>query len=203
MLLASITAWGLGALGLILVYTVITWNRFVRHGNRVKEAASGVDVQLQRRSDLVPNLVAVVKGYAAHEKDTLEAVVKARGEATARGSSARDPKALAARAEPEGHLAKALSRLFLLVEAYPELRADKNFRRLHDDLVQIEDDLQYARRYYNGTVRDHNIAVERFPALLVALFLGCKAQPFFQADGEALRSVPTIDFPDADDEGSA
>ena len=172
-------------IGLLWLY-----NKLIRLRNRVREGESGVDVQLKRRHDLVPNLIAVVKGYAAHEQQTLEDVVEARQAAT-------QASALPDRASREAALSKTLGRLMLLVEAYPELKADKSFRQLHGDLVEIEDAIQYARRYYNGTVRDYNTAIERFPALLVAGSFGHTTRPFFELEAPAERSAPRVDLEDA------
>lgn len=180
-------SWLLGGGVLLVVWVAWIYNRLVGHGNKVREAFSGIDVQLKRRHDLVPNLVRVVKGYAQHEQETLEGVVRAR-------DAAQEANALSDRAARESGLAQSLGRLFALVEAYPELKADKNFRRLHGDLVEIEDALQYARRYYNGAVRDLNNLVERIPSNMVASLTGRKAEPFFQLDDAQERAVPAIDF---------
>src|SRR5262245_38955642 len=137
------------AVGLVLLWAIVTFNGLVRHGNRVREAFSGVDVQLKRRHDLVPNLVTIVRAYATHERQTLEEVTQARGEAAAAAS-------MPDRERSEAGLAASLGKLLALVEQYPNLKADGNFRKLQADLVEIEDHLQYARRYYNGTVRDLN-----------------------------------------------
>ncbi len=190
---AGLEIWLLAGGGLLLLWFVWTWNAFVRHGNKVREAYSGIDVQLKRRHDLVPNLVRTVKAYATHEQETLESVVEAR-------NAAADAEQIPDREARERGLQASLGKLFALVEAYPELKADKNFRALHGDLVEIEDALQYARRYYNGTVRDWNILVERIPSNIVAGIAGKKSEPFFQLDDAGESAVPSIDF---DDEGSA
>jgi LemA protein len=157
------------------------YNRFVRLRHKVREGYAGVDVQLRRRHDLVPNLVRVVQAYARHEQETLEGVVRARTEAVA-------ADAIPDRERRESDLARSLERLLVLVERYPDLKADANFRRLHADLVEVEDDLQYARRYYNATARDFNVAREQFPSNLVAALLGLKAEPYFEVE-EGLRST--------------
>lgn len=169
----------------LLIWGATTFNRFVRGRNRVRESFSGVDVQLKRRHDLVPNLVKVVQGYATHEHDTLEDVVKARGAAT-------DAASIPDRADREAALGKSIDRLMLLVEKYPDLKADQNFRDLQRDLVELEDTLQYARRYYNGTVRDYNTSIERFPAVVLAGLFNQKAQPFFQLDDDSERAAPQV-----------
>ncbi|MDA1194241.1 MAG: LemA family protein [Planctomycetota bacterium] len=177
--------------GLLVLWIAWTWNAFVRHGNRVREAHSGIDVQLKRRHDLVPNLVRVVKAYATHEQETLEGVVQAR-------NAAAEADALPDREASERGLQASLGKLFALVEAYPQLKADKNFRALHGDLVEIEDALQYARRYYNGTVRDWNNLVERVPSNIIASFAGKRVQPYFQVEDAAETAVPRIDFTDSE-----
>ena len=175
--------------GPVLLWAVVTFNAFIRLGNKVNEAFSGVDVQLKRRHDLVPNLVRVVKGYAEHEKDTLEAVVEARDQAAA-------AEQIPDRATRETALAGSLGRLFALVEQYPDLKADKNFRQLQTDLVSVEDDLQYARRYYNGTVRDFNTRIQRIPANLLAGCIGRKERDFFQLEDDAERDAPAVSLND-------
>lgn len=170
---------------LLLVWVAATYNRFIRGRNRVRESFSGVDVQLKRRHDLVPNLVKVVKGYAEHEHDTFEDVVKAR-------SAATEADKIPDREQRETQLSKSIGKLMLLVEAYPNLKADQNFRDLQKDLVEIEDHLQYARRYYNGTVRDYNTAIQHFPAMILAGLFGQKEQPFFQLDDDTERAAPNV-----------
>ena len=185
--LAALEIWLLLLAGVVFLWGMWAWNALVRGGNRVREAFSGVDVQLKRRHDLVPNLVRTVKAYATHEREALEAVVDARDAAR----SAHDTPERAAR---EATLATSMGKLLALVEAYPELKADANFRKLHHDLVEIEDALQYARRYYNGAVRDYNNRVETIPSSLVAALAGRKPEPFFQLDDAGESAVPRIDF---------
>jgi LemA protein len=183
----GLAGWATLAGATVLLWGAVTYNRLVQRGNRVREAYSGVDVQLKRRHDLVPNLVRVVKAYATHERETLDQVIEAR-------DAAQAADALPEREAGETGLGRSLTRLFALVERYPELKADKNFRKLHADLVEIEDHLQYARRYYNGTVRDLNNVVESFPSNLVAGLVGRKSKPFFELDEAAERAAPRIDF---------
>jgi LemA protein len=179
---------GLLAVGAgLLLYVALTFNRLVRLRQKVREGFSGVDVQLKRRQDLVPNLVKVVKGYARHERETLEEVVEAR-------TAARDAQTVGDRARKEEGLGRSLDRLFLLVERYPELRADENFRELHHDLVAIEDDLQYARRYYNATVRDLNTRVQVFPSNVLAGLFGFEEAPFFEIEDARERHAARIDW---------
>jgi LemA protein len=159
----------------LLLYAGITFNELVRERNQVRAAWADIDVQLQRRHDLVPQLAASVKGYAEHEKSTLSAIVELRMRAQAGGS-------IAQRAAVEAELAAQVTRLLALQERYPELKASGNFLQLQRDLVAVEDHLQYARRFYNGAVRVFNTHIEHFPELLLAAPLGFRAQDFFQAD---------------------
>ena len=177
----------IAVLAIGILYAIFTWNALVRLRMKVKEAFSGIDVQLKRRYDLIPNLVKTVKAYATHEKDTLEEVIQARG-------AAQETTDVEQRAKAENGLSRSLDKLIALVERYPELKADKNFRKLHEDLVHIEDDLQYARRYYNGTVRDLNVKVQQFPSNLVAGVLGVGAAEFFEVEDAGERHAPRIDW---------
>lgn len=186
-LLSALPVVALALLGLLVLYVILAWNGLVRLRMKVKEAFSGVDVQLKRRYDLIPNLVKTVKAYAKHESDTLEEVIQARG-------AAQQSENLEERARAENGLSRSLDKLIALVERYPELKADKNFRKLHDDLVRIEDDLQYARRYYNGTVRDLNVKVQQVPSNLVAGLLGVREAEFFEVEDAGERSAPRIDW---------
>lgn len=181
----------IGAGVVVVLWIVLTFNGIVRLRNRVNEAFSGVDVQLKRRHDLVPNLVKTVKAYARHERETLEEVVEARG-------AAEKAEVMGDRQTTENGLSRSLDKLIALVERYPELKADENFRRLHGDLVQIEDDLQYARRYYNGTVRDHNTRIEQFPAVILAGLLSMKPRDFFEIDDPTERGSERISFDDVE-----
>ena len=174
----------IAAAGVLLLGAVWIFNSCVRLRNRAREAFSGVDVQLKRRHDLVPNIVKTVQAYAEHEQETLEAVVRERGRAAM-------AQTMPAREETETGLKRSLDRLLVLVEQYPELKADASFRRLHEDLVEIEDHLQYARRYYNGAVRDYNNRIEQFPANLVAGLWSFEPLEFFQAEDDA-RDAPTV-----------
>jgi LemA protein len=169
------------------LYIVATYNSLVHSRNLAEEGWSGIDVQLKRRANLVPNLVETVTGYAAHERDTLEAVTAARREsldaATTRGQ-----------AHAENDLTHALGRLFALAEDYPELKADAGFRQLQDQLHGIESDLEKARRYYNGTVRKLNTLVEQFPSNLVAGQFGFNGAEYFEIEDPSERAVPRVDF---------
>jgi len=174
---------------LVLIAAIWLYNRLVRNRNQVSEAWAGIDVQLQMRSELVPNLVQTVKGYAAHESDVLEGVARVRG-----GGSSNTPGDVAARAEQETKLSRSLGRLFALAEAYPDLKASDGFQQLHASLVEIEDQLQYSRRYYNGAVRDNNNLVEGFPSNLLANMFKFKQAEFFEIELASQRSAPDVDL---------
>ena len=172
--------------GLVL-YLMTAYNGLVRLKLQCDNAWSDIDVQLKRRYDLIPNIVETVKGYAAHEKGTLEAVVSARNQAmTAQGP--------AAKGEAEGMLTGALRQVFALAEAYPQLRAVESFTQLQNTLNEIEDTLQNARRYYNAVVRDFNTMIEQFPSNIVALMGHFKEREFFQVSAPAEREVPKVSF---------
>jgi LemA protein len=165
----------------IVLYLAITFNEFVAGRNQVRAAWADIDVQLQRRHDLVPQLAATVKGYAEHERATLDAVTALRTQAQA-------GKSVAERGRVEGELAAQVSRLLALQESYPDLKASANFLQLQRGLVEVEDHLQYARRFYNGAVRQYNTQIQHFPELLLAAPFGFRPQEYFQAEErEAVR----------------
>lgn len=174
---------------MLLAWTVLTYNRLVGLRQRSLGAWADVDAQLKRRHDLVPALVETVKGYAAHERATLDEVVARRTAALGSGAAPPGSRGLA---ERENLLAAALRDLFALAEAYPQLRASERFGRLQEELVQIEDDLQNARRYYNAVVRDLNVAQARFPDLLVARGLGFEPREFFEIDNPLERRAAQV-----------
>jgi LemA protein len=167
----------------LLGWAVWAFNRFVKLGNQVKEAWAGIDVQLQRRYDLVPGLVATVKGYMRHESGVLERVTHLRG---------HPEMPVAQRAGEESGLSRSIGRLFALAEDYPDLKASEGFQQLHSSLVEIEEQLQYARRYYNGSVRDNNNLVEGFPSLLVARLFGFRVAEFFEIELASQREASTV-----------
>ena len=175
--------------GLIVLYVIITYNALVRLRQMVREAWSGIDVQLKRRADLIPNLIETVKGYAAHERGTLEEVTQLR--ARAQGMPSDD---VAGRAQVEGMLSQALGRLFAVAEAYPDLKANQNFAQLQATLETLEGEIQMSRRYYNGAARDLNIKVESFPSNLVAGVFGFSKADFFEIENPADRAVPQVSF---------
>jgi LemA protein len=174
-------------LALIALWAVLAYNALVGARNKVDEAWSGVDVQLKRRHDLVPNLVETVKGYAAHERSTLEAVTEARGAAQAAG----DPNA-AERAE--ARLTTALGAVNALAESYPELRAAESFQRLQAELAEVEDEIQASRRIYNANVQAYNTRIQVFPTLLIASPMSFTTRDFFEIEVAAERAVPRVAF---------
>ncbi len=177
----------LAAVGAIVVFIIVSYNRLVSLTQRSQSAWSDVDVQLKRRTDLVPNLVESVKGYAAHERGTLDAVVKARSAAVA----AQTPDS---RAQAEGQLSQALRGLFALAESYPDLKATANFQSLQASLGEIEEAVQNARRYFNAVIRDLNTAVQEFPSNMVAGFFQFKPHAYFELDRPDERQVPKVSF---------
>jgi LemA protein len=177
----------LGVLVLLVFLLVGLYNSLVRLNVQCDNAWADIDVQLKRRYDLVPNLVESVKGYAAHERGTLEAVISARN----RAMSATGP---ADKAQAENVLSGALKSLFALAEAYPQLRAVESFTSLQSSLSEIEDTVQNARRYYNAVVRDLNIKIQQFPTNMVAGMLGFKTREFFELTAAAEREAPQVSF---------
>jgi LemA protein len=165
------------------------YNSLVKKRNRTQEAWSEIDVELKRRHDLVPNLVATVQGYATHEQGTFEAVTQARASAVTAGATG-DPAQIAA---AESALSGALRSLFAVAENYPQLRAVESFRQLQETLTATEDKIEYARRYYNTSARDYDIALQTFPRNLIAGPFGFKPVAFFAA-GEDDRTVPQVNF---------
>jgi LemA protein len=179
---------------IVLVVLVVlalagAYNGLVKRRNRTQEAWSQIDVELKRRHDLIPNLVETVKGYAAHESGTFEAVTNARAAAVSAGATGDPAKVGPA----ENVLSQTLRSLFAVSEAYPQLRAADNFRDLQEQLTATEDKIEFARRYYNTSVRDYNIALQSFPRNLLAGPFGFHAAEFFQAD-DADRAVPDVSF---------
>jgi LemA protein len=177
----------LGVLVVLIIWAIAMYNGLVRLKVQCDNAWADIDVQLKRRYDLIPNLVETVKGYAAHEKGTLEAVINARN----RAMSATGP---AEKAEAENMLSGALKSLFALSEAYPQLRAIESFTSLQNTLAQIEDSVQNARRYYNAVVRDLNTKILQFPTSIFAGMLGFKPREFFEVSAPAEREAPKVSF---------
>jgi LemA protein len=180
---------------LVVLLALVLWvafNGLVKKRNRTQEAFSEIDVELKRRHDLIPNLVSTVQGYAAHEQATFEAVTQARANAVAAGATG-DPSKIA---PAENALSGTLRSLFAVAENYPQLRAVESFLQLQETLTATEDKIEYARRYYNTSARDYDIALQTFPRNLIAEPFRFKAMAFFAADGED-RAVPQVSFPAA------
>jgi len=171
------------------LYVMFAYNALVRVRQMVQEAWSGIDVQLKRRADLIPNLVETVKGYATHEKETLEQVTEMRTRAQA--VPAGD---VAGRAAAEGMLSQALGRLMAVAEAYPDLKANQNFLDLQQTLDKLEGEIQMARRYYNGSARELNVKVESFPSNVIANTFGFTKAEYFELENPADRERPDVKF---------
>jgi LemA protein len=184
--------WVLVAIGVVLVlligYIVLLFNRLVSYRNRVNNAWHQIDVQLNRRADLIPNLVETVKGYASHERETFEAVTQAR-------SAIMNAKSVGESAQAEGMLSQALKSLFAVAEAYPELKANQNFLALQEELSGTENKIAYARQFYNDSVMSYDIARQRFPANILAGMFGFKEErEYFEPETPAAREVPKVSF---------
>lgn len=171
----------------IIVWGVLTYNRFIKNKNQVMESWSGIDVQLKRRHNLIPNLIETVKGYTQHERETLAELTQIRG-----GTSSSDSIAKLGRAESQ--ISQALGRLIAVAEDYPELKANQNFLDLQEKLHGVEEEIQLARRYYNGTVRNWNILVESFPSNLLATLFSFSPADFFEIELATERDVPEVTF---------
>lgn len=173
---------------LVFSFIIFTYNRLVKLQNLVKESWSGIEVQLKQRSSLVPNLLETVKGYMGHERGILERITELRTQALNSGS-------VHERAENENMLTGALKQLFAVSENYPDLKASTNFIELQKSLENIENQIQLARRYYNGTVRDFNIVVESFPSNIIAKYFSYQKAEFFEIEDAKEREVPKVQFP--------
>lgn len=185
---------GIGTILLVIVvalagYVIVVYNALVRARQMVKEAWSGIDVQLKRRADLIPNLIETVKGYAGHERKTLEEVTELRTRAQSLPSGD-----VAGRAQVEGMLSQALGRLLAVAEAYPDLKANQNFLQLQTTLETIEGEIQMSRRYYNGAARDLNIRIESFPSNIVANSFNFTKAEYFEIENPQDRVVPQVSF---------
>lgn len=175
------------ALALLFLIAVGVYNGLVQGRNRVRSAYSQIDVQLKRRYDLIPNLVETVKGYAAHEKETLERVVKARQQAI-------DVTGVAQQAAAENALSGALRQLFALSESYPDLKANQNFTQLQEELTSTENKISFARQYYNSTVENYNNRVQSFPGVIFAGIFGFQPEEFFELTDPASREPVKVQF---------
>ncbi len=195
-------------IGTLVVVLALVWflligphNQLVRQRNTVQEAWRQVDVELNRRSDLIPNLVNTVKGYATHEHNTLEDIVALRNQARSLSTTNGVPSQ--ARADVEQQLSAAVSQFLVTVEAYPELKANVNFQELQRELVETEDRISNGRRYYNAVVSDYNTRVESFPSNLVANMFGFQRAGFFEVTDPAVLASPKVSFDQIDYRGSA
>ena len=185
----------MGALIVLIILAVVVgfliiapYNALVRGRNEVKSAWSSIDVQLKRRYDLIPNLLETVKGYAGHERQTLEAVVQARQQAV------NFTGGVEARARVENVLTSALQSLFALAEAYPDLKANQNFLALQEELANTENKIGFSRQYYNDAAMRYKNRVEMFPSNIVAGIFGFQAEPFFQMEAATERTAPQVKF---------
>jgi LemA protein len=174
-------------LALVVLYAIATYNRLVHLRVSAEEGEAEIDVQLKRRHDLIPNLVETVKGYAAHERGTLEEVTAARG-------AAMQAQAPADKAQAEGVLTQALGKLFALAESYPDLKANQNFIELQRELSATEDRIAAARRFYNDTVQHYNTKIQTFPAAVIARFGNFQQREFFELEDRADAAVPGVSF---------
>lgn len=172
---------------IIGVFVVSTYNSLVRSKNQVEEAFSTMDILLLKRSDLIPDLVSTVKASALHERETLESVIAARSQVVGATSAGE-------RLEAEGELTQALSRLLVVAEAYPDLKASSNFLQMQNDLKSMESEIENSRRYYNGTVKYHNNVVSVFPANLVAKQFKFTKEPLFELTDVTKREKPKVEF---------
>jgi LemA protein len=181
---------------IVLVLLVIgMYNNLVTLKNNVQEAWSAIDTELRRRYDLIPNLVETVKGYAGHERETLEAVIRARNATVTSGP-------LDAQVNSQNALSNALGRLFAVSEAYPQLKANENFTQLQNELQETETRISQARRFYNANVKEYNTACQSFPGVLFAVNMGFKAQPYYGIDDPAAFEPVSISFNKQQDQGS-
>ena len=187
----------IGALAVVVIYLIFTYNGFVTLVQRTKEAWADIDVQLKRRYDLIPNLIETVKGYAAHERETFDAVTQARADATKVhvDPSNITPAQIAAMAGAEQALTGALGKLLAVAEAYPDLKASANFSQLQTELSDTENKIQAARRFYNGNVRDLAIKLQSFPSNLIGNMFGFKEEPYFElGENSAERENVKVSF---------
>ena len=172
---------------ILVGYVIVAYNGLVRSKNQIENAWSQIDVQLKRRIDLIPNLVETVKGYAAHERETLEAVIDARNSAIAA------PDTPAAQAVADNALSGALRQLFALGEAYPDLKANQNFLALQEELTATEGRVAYARQFYNDSVLTYDNKLESFPTVIIAKMFNFEPKEYFEAEDQA-RVAPTVEF---------
>jgi LemA protein len=181
--------WIIAAVAAIVIFWgLLTFNGLVRRRNLVAEAWSGIEAQLKRRADLIPNLIETVKGYAAHERGTMEQLTKLRAQSQAATGD------MAQRAQTEQAITAAIGKIMAVAEAYPDLKASANFQQLQNQLADIEDQIQLARRYYNASVRDFNVMIQQAPSNIIAGWFAFKPAEFFQIEDAADRAVPKVSF---------
>ena len=176
-----------GIIAIVLLYLITSYNNLIKKKNMVEEGWSSIDVQLKRRSNLIPNILNSVKGYMSHEKKLFEEITKLRSQSEAADNVIDQGKT-------ESSLSGSLMNLFAVAENYPELKANENFLDLQNQLKEIEEDIQMARRYYNGTVRNNNVLVESFPTNLIANTFGFEKADFFEIEDQSVRDVPKVEF---------
>ncbi len=180
---------GIVILAALAGYAIIAYNGLVKSRQMTREAWSGIDVQLKRRANLIPNLLATVKGFAKHESETLENVTKMRARV---GDVASGD--IAGRAQAEGMLSQALGKLMMVAENYPDLKANENFLELQSALADMEDEIQMSRRYYNGAARALNVKVESFPSNIIANTFKFEMSEYFELENDADRALPEVSF---------
>ena len=169
----------------LIIWAILIYNRFIKSRNVVKESWSGIDVQLKRRANLIPNLVETVKGYAKHERDAFKEVTELR---SGTGLSVKE------RGRQESIISKAIGGIMAIAEDYPDLKANQNFLELQKNLNEVEEQIQHSRRYYNGSVRDWNVLVESFPSMIIASFCHFTLAEFFEIENPDERNVPEVKF---------
>jgi len=172
----------LGVVGVLLLYGILTFNRLVRNRNRVENSWSGIDVQLRRRYDLIPNLIETVKGYAKHERELFEEITRARTQAIEAGS-------VGDQAQAERQVTRSLGRLLAVAEAYPQLRANENFLALQEELTSTESKIAFARQFYNDQVMRLNTVIQQFPSVIVARLTGFREREFFETEEDSRGAV--------------
>jgi LemA protein len=185
----------IGVVALLVIFVIAVYNRLVKFRNRIEAAWAQIDVQLKRRHDLIPNLVETVKGYAAHERETFENVVKARQQAV-------QAQGVENQAQAENMLTSALRQLFAVAEAYPDLKANQNFLALQEELTGTEGRIAFSRQFYNEQVLSYDNSLEQFPTNIIAGMFNFEPKPYFEAE-EAARAVPGVDFGQGGGAGAA
>ena len=185
----------LAVAALLVLWGILIFNGLVRRRTMVVEGWSGIETQLKRRADLIPNLVESVKGYAAHERATLDELTKLRAMAQTMGASGT-PNAteIESRAQTERQITAMIGRVMAVAEAYPDLKASANFQSLQRDLADVEDQIQLSRRYYNGAVRDYNVMTEQVPSNIIARWFAFRKADFFEIEDANDRAVPRVSF---------